>query len=377
MESAPNRMDPRGYEDVRAELTEMSLRGLVHTVLLGAIGMVGATVVVAIHYQDRVVGVIAVLLTLLAAIRVFVVLRLERSAAYRKLFLASKPRQHVFNAVLLSYFSGLAATTVWNFHLHRQPVEMLCMLGIFILCNGISGRISASPRTAKLHGVVMLCVLAVCLWNPQDIIALTAEAMLAMFAIAHCRAVQEKFDIVVEQIRIQRKLRTLSERDPLTGLLNRRGFCAALDSLCDEGVTFAILFIDLDAFKPVNDAYGHAVGDQLLHQVGERLVSIVRAKDIVARLGGDEFAVLQLPVTQRSNAETLAERITYTLGKPFHVSNHRVTVGASVGISLPSPGEVDSAHLLKRADDALYQAKQSGRGRFVYAEPEQKPVAIA
>ncbi|MDQ2839564.1 MAG: GGDEF domain-containing protein [Acidobacteriota bacterium] len=380
MEPRQNSTDYSAHGDVIAELTAMSLRGLAPTVVLGAIGMTGGAAIIAHHYRDPVIGTIAAVIGVLGIIRVGMVLRMERSAAYLQHFLGCKPLRRFFNGVLLCYFGSLAAVTWWSFHLHRQPAEMVCSIGIFIFCSGISGRIGANPRTAKLHGLVMLFVLGFCLWNPHDELSWTVEAMLTMFAFAHCHAVQEKYDIVVEQIRAQRKLRLLSERDPLTGLVNRRGFEAALEVLCNEGLKFAVLFIDLDGFKVVNDRYGHAVGDEVLRLVGERLVSIVRAKDIVARLGGDEFAILQLPITERRNAETVAERVTYVLGRPFDACQERVTIGASVGISIPLPGQTDSALLLKRADDALYQAKQTGRGRFVYAEtcaaPQEDLIAV-
>jgi diguanylate cyclase (GGDEF)-like protein len=356
--------------DVTADLTEMSMRGLAPTVLVGIVGLAGATAVLAHRYRDSRLGGLAVVMVLLGLARVAVVFKLERNAAFRNLFLARKTRRRLFELLLLLYFGTLAASTLWNFHLRRAPAEMLCSLGIFLFCIGINGRIQWNPSVSKLQGLLLLFVLAVCLWNPRDDVAITAEVLLALFAFAHCRAVQEKYDIVVEQLRDHRELRRLSEVDPLTGLVNRRGFELALDDLCRQGSLFALLAIDLDRFKPVNDLHGHAVGDELLRQVGQRLASIVRAHDIVARLGGDEFMVLQLPVTERRSAQALAERVTHALARPFDAGGIPINIGASVGIAMPSAGEADPVLLLKRADDALYTAKQAGRGRWVYAEPE-------
>ena len=356
--------------DVTSELTEMSVRGLAPTVLVGIVGLAGATAVLAHRYRDSWLGGLAVIMVLLGLLRVAVVLQLERNTGFRQRFIDRKTRRRLFELLLLLYFGTLAASTLWNFHLRRAPAEMLCSLGIFLFCIGINGRIQWNPSVSKLQGLLLLFVLAVCLWNPHDDIAITAEILLALFAFAHCRAVQEKYDIVIEQIQNQRELRRLSELDPLTGLVNRRGFELVLEHLCRQGSTFTLLAIDLDRFKPVNDRYGHAVGDELLRQVGRRLVSTVRSHDVVARLGGDEFAVLQLPFSEFTNPETLAERIIDALGRSFDVGEILIGIGASVGIAKPRPGEADPARILKRADDALYEAKQAGRGRLVYAKPE-------
>ncbi len=343
------------------------MRGLAPTVLVGIVGLAGATLVLAHRYRDAWLGALAAIMVMLGVARVAVVLQLERDASFRRLFLARKSRQRLFELLLLLYFGTLAASTLWNFHLQRAPAEMLCSLGIFLFCIGINGRIQWDPGVSKLQGLLLLFVLAVCLWNPRDDIAVTSEVLLVLFAFGHCRAVQDKYDIAIEQIRNQRELRRLSELDPLTGLVNRRGFELALGDLCREGSTFTLLAIDLDRFKPVNDLHGHATGDELLRQVSRRLVSVVRSHDIVARLGGDEFAVLQLPVSELSNAQDLAERVISVLSRPFDVGEILISIGASVGIAMPKHGEVDPAPILKRADDALYEAKQAGRGRLIYA----------
>ena len=128
-------------------------------------------------------------------------------------------------------------------------------------------------------------------------------------------------------------------------------------------------YIDLDRFKPVNDSFGHAVGDHVLRTVGARLKAVIPAKSIVARLGGDEFAVVQLGSPTMEDALALAGRIVETLSEPIPVRNAIVVIGASVGVAhAPSHGH-EAADLLRNADLALYAAKEKGRGRFeVYDE---------
>jgi diguanylate cyclase (GGDEF)-like protein len=161
-------------------------------------------------------------------------------------------------------------------------------------------------------------------------------------------------------------LRAVEEQattDQLTGLANRRRFhdrwAAALGS--SVGPT-ALLYIDLDGFKPVNDTFGHEAGDAVLVAVGERLTALMRTGDIVARLGGDEFAVI-LPWTDDAAADAVAQRILDALAEPFDTPSRPVYIGASIGvIAAASGGNPDGE--LRRADTAMYAAKASGRNRI-------------
>ena len=156
--------------------------------------------------------------------------------------------------------------------------------------------------------------------------------------------------------------------DGLTGLLNRSSLLPEIEgAVADPSRLTALLMIDLDRFKTVNDTLGHPVGDILLAKVADRLAASVRTTDKVARLGGDEFAVLQTGVEQPAGAETLAKRLVEVLGRPYVIEGHMVDIGASVGVALasdPMPGDA----LLKQADIALYRAKEGGRGRYTFFE---------
>ena len=126
----------------------------------------------------------------------------------------------------------------------------------------------------------------------------------------------------------------------------------------------AVLCLDLDRFKEVNDALGHTVGDLLLREVAARLHACTRETDTVARLGGDEFAVVQVGAPQPADAEALCRRLLEALAVPCRLDGHEVAVGASVGVALvPTDGD-DPATLLRHADIALYRAKGEGRGTF-------------
>src|SRR5262249_47130523 len=137
-----------------------------------------------------------------------------------------------------------------------------------------------------------------------------------------------------------------------------------------RGEACAVLCLDLDQFKGVNDTLGHPVGDSLLKAVTERLRRIIRQTDTVARLGGDEFAIVQSSVNHPADATALATRLLRELGPPFEVAGHQVVIGASIGIAVAPGDGSDPDMLLKSADIALYRAKSDGRNRYRYFEPE-------
>ncbi|MGZ4704262.1 MAG: diguanylate cyclase domain-containing protein [Acidimicrobiales bacterium] len=166
-------------------------------------------------------------------------------------------------------------------------------------------------------------------------------------------------------------LRQAARRDPLTGLINRSGFVEQLEAAGVGGnpPRIGVLYIDLDGFKGVNDAYGHRVGDEVLAQVGQRLTGVLRPGDVVGRLGGDEFAVLCPHLVTDEDAVAIAERVVAALEQPFLADSVQVAIGASVGIATTGPGRLDAEQLIDAADRALYRAKGEGRGRWHLLAP--------
>ena len=164
----------------------------------------------------------------------------------------------------------------------------------------------------------------------------------------------------------------MAQHDALTGLPNRLLFQSRLQeelARSRRGASFALLCLDLDAFKDVNDSFGHPVGDMLLQAVTVRLREETRETDTVARLGGDEFAIIQTGAEQPAAAIALAERLVARLAEPFDLDIHEAAIGVSIGIAmLPGDGE-DADTALKNADLALYRAKGDGRGTFRLFEP--------
>jgi diguanylate cyclase (GGDEF)-like protein len=168
------------------------------------------------------------------------------------------------------------------------------------------------------------------------------------------------------------KLDHMARHDALTDLPNRIAFhedVAAGLRRARRGQNLAVLYLDLDQFKAVNDTLGHPIGDRLLCEAAERLRATVRESDSITRLGGDEFAIAQFGVEQPRSAEMLARRLIDALSQPYDISGHQVVVGVSIGITLAGPDDLDVDQLLRRADMALYAAKREGRGTWRCFEP--------
>jgi diguanylate cyclase (GGDEF)-like protein len=165
------------------------------------------------------------------------------------------------------------------------------------------------------------------------------------------------------------RAQSLARHDPLTGLANRRHFLEELDRRIGlvgaEDNAFALMFVDLDRFKPINDVHGHAIGDQLLQVIGTRLTSCIRDDSFAARLGGDEFAVLLEGPGGRDAVAAAARRILHELSAPILVNGLKLTVGASIGIALCPDDSRDSAELLQRGDAAMLRAKED-RGAYKF-----------
>jgi diguanylate cyclase (GGDEF)-like protein len=190
--------------------------------------------------------------------------------------------------------------------------------------------------------------------------------------------------VIVEDITERRnaeaRINHLARYDALTGLPNRSYFHDELDRMIAtmrRNGPLAILFVDLDQFKQVNDTLGHPRGDELLRAVSDRLRGVMRKSDIVARFGGDEFVLLQSPAPSSGETGDLAERIVKTLSQPYQIDGHQIVIGASVGIALAPRDGVDADLLLKNADMALYHAKAGGRGGWCFFEPEMDAKAQA
>jgi len=181
------------------------------------------------------------------------------------------------------------------------------------------------------------------------------------------------FHDITELRNNEREIRYRAFHDPLTELPNRHLFSdrilTALSRQQRTSAMLALLFIDLDGFKYVNDSLGHEVGDLILQEVAKRLKIVVREQDTVARHGGDEFLVLLENVANRAQLSEVAERILHTLSQPFSSNGQDIFMSASIGVSLAPQDGVEPEFLIRNADMAMYQAKKEGRNNYQFFRP--------
>jgi len=179
------------------------------------------------------------------------------------------------------------------------------------------------------------------------------------------------FEDITEWLEAQAKISHMARHDALTSLPNRVLFHEQLEQglrQTKSGDQLAVLCLDLDHFKDINDSLGHPIGDALLKEVGRRLEATVGEQDTVARLGGDEFAVVQIGRSEEIAARSLAGRLVEVISAPYQIDDHQIVIGVSIGISLSPQDGSNPDELLKNADLALYRAKADGRGTYRFFE---------
>lgn len=186
-------------------------------------------------------------------------------------------------------------------------------------------------------------------------------------------------DITLE-VEAQARIQYLSQHDTLTGLPNRHRMNeflnGKLSALHGEAQPLVMLSLDLDHFKPINDLYGHAAGDQVLNEVSQRLRFCLSEEDLLSRQGGDEFILLLSGLTSQQEIEARCRCLLAEIHKPFHVAGQAVNIGASIGIACAPQDALQPEELLRMADIALYQSKNLGRNRWVFYSPEMSEQLI-
>ncbi|TGX56186.1 EAL domain-containing protein [Sphingomonas gei] len=272
----------------------------------------------------------------------------------------------------------------WGLVLYVQAdlVRRACIaLYIFIGAISCCYCLQSLPRAGHIVLVcgaapVTLCLLFSADWFLRGVgfnIVVVTTVILRMLRASHAGFIEvltSRADMAAEQRRAQgaeQRAHQLAYHDPLTGLPNRRALAEALDTRMAGGAPLGLLIIDLDRFKSINDVHGHPAGDQLLRDVAARLSAVVGGQGSSYRLGGDEFAVII--DAEGEGARRAAHSIVHAMRKPFAAPDLVHHIGASVGISLYPNDALDRETLMRRADIALYKAKQSGRSRLCAFEP--------
>jgi diguanylate cyclase (GGDEF)-like protein len=240
-------------------------------------------------------------------------------------------------------------------------------------------RLSQFSAPALVPALLAGCAAAMATGFHEDEIEVPAGSMLRL-GWAHRRLVRSGDNLAatlrdISEVRLhQQQLLRMTRQDVLTGLPNRQWLAdalpAALARAAGDGSMLALLFIDLDKFKHVNDSAGHQVGDELLKVVARRMQSVLRPGDHVVRLGGDEFTVMMAPLSSVDDASHAAERIGAVVSEPYALSGTQHSISASIGISIYPRDGADAEKLLNNADIAMYAAKDEGRGGHYLFQPQ-------
>jgi diguanylate cyclase (GGDEF)-like protein len=227
--------------------------------------------------------------------------------------------------------------------------------------------------TVKTPNFVMLNIdVAVNNWDTQifkkTIIPILFSLIFLGILLGFIYQSRRKEQLLAQLFNSTSELTDLANNDALTGLPNRRlletRMTQALKEAGRSQQMLAVLFLDLDYFKVINDEYGHAIGDQLLKMVAERLTTLLRAEDTVARIGGDEFVILLTRLKDEDQVFVTADKVVGVLAQPFEIAGKVMQVGVSIGISMYPEHHDDPAYLIKHADDAMYVAKRHGRNCY-------------
>ncbi|MBW8754164.1 MAG: GGDEF domain-containing protein [Sphingomonadales bacterium] len=268
----------------------------------------------------------------------------------------------------LVHFAFAFALGMFSRRVLQLPLPELHMLIVCIVMGYAAGMASGVSLRPTISVTNMVLVTAPVIWaallGPS--IAYWATALLiSAFLVCGAFFVRARHARAAENIARQLAFSTLALHDGLTSLPNR----LALREWFDEHVTYAkspgviaVHFLDLDGFKPVNDRFGHSVGDALLVAVGMRIARTIRSTDTAARLGGDEFAILQCGIADPEDATLLAERLAAAIARPFSIESHTIEISTCVGYVVAEHGAEDLECLLSLADEALYACKRSGGG---------------
>ncbi|NDV87391.1 diguanylate cyclase [Aurantimonas aggregata] len=252
--------------------------------------------------------------------------------------------------------------------------------GGFMIANayGLVMYVAVRPAVAMTQvSLTLLPVTLVCLASGRfDLTVLGLNMVLAIIALMI--NLRRQYLTIREMLESRRSLERFATTDPLTGLMNRNSLLRQIDDP-DRRVagSRALLFIDLDRFKPVNDEHGHQAGDELLAQLAVRLRRCIGERDLLARFGGDEFVIICESRTAEAltGAEALANSIRESLAEPFHLANASVMIGASIGIARIPAGRVDIDGLIGEADDAMYAAKRARREADIPATRDRQELA--
>lgn len=354
--------------DVPAEIRVALIGGLYGTLPIfagGVINTVAVSLLIALRIPTLPFILWCVFETLCCAVRLAVLLVAQRRAARQQ-----PTPTDLYLLLGIAWAGGVGFGTFISLTSGDWVAATLACLSAAAMVGGICFRNFGAPRMAGLMIFLTLgpcCFAAPFLGEPMMLIVFM---QIPFYLYSMSRAGYRLNAMLVSTMRAEREHEFQASHDMLTGLSNRVGLTKALDASFArpaDGQQLAVIYLDLDGFKAVNDTHGHMAGDRLLQLVSERLRRLVRSGDLAARIGGDEFIVLSEQVGV-GKLQGFGERLIRDISLPYELDNrYSVSIGASVGIALSPEHGTDMDTLMNAADAALYQAKSTGKSRCIIA----------
>ncbi|MEP7130354.1 MAG: GGDEF domain-containing protein [Sphingomicrobium sp.] len=298
----------------------------------------------------------------MAILRIVIVVRLRARIEELGLDLnTGRAAERIYAAMYLTFAATIGLFGALGLLLCSVEYHMVVAALIVGYGAGVAASISLRPRIGVPAIALGVTPAILCALGLADAAHLLLAAVLTALLLGGIHSMLARYRDTVEMIEMRQLLGSLARRDPLTGLANRFVLTEALAKAAADGATDGIVlhYIDLDRFKPVNDDYGHLIGDHLLQAVAGRLQQLVRSGDIAVRLGGDEFAVLQTQSAHPNDADVLARRMVSATAEPFSIDGRDISIGASIGSASGRVHGADLAALLAAADIELYKVKKS------------------
>ncbi len=344
------------------------------------IAFVGVAAVALRETPDSLLAILAVAGGIASVVRLGTVLFHAREARRERLDLVRAnvlerrfAISYLVFAAVLGMF-GARAFVVASAGAHMLVIVLLCGYGA-----GVASGIALRPKiavAAMLIGVGPTILVTAAMGNSTYV---AAGGLLAIFLVGGFQSLLQRYRNTAADITLRRTFTALARSDDLTGLANRLSLREAFDQLiaqCDRGEMVVVHCLDLDRFKPVNDHYGHPVGDALLRAVSERLNGVLRRGDVAARMGGDEFVILQSGARHEGEAEMLARRIVRAVAQPYLTDGRQISIGTSVGYAFHPEHGANLDSLIARADEALCEVKRKGGGIAAYGEEEPTVLSL-
>lgn len=365
---------------IRLELLGCLLSSLPQAVSISATTMIGA-IALALRSGAMVDLCLAIAIAAIGVVRVIVLLMYRRRSNVAATLASIRPWYRWHAGGLVAQAAALGLQSLHAFTNGDTPAALLALGFVLAFCAGACARLSVVPWVPIATSLLMLVpTIYGALMSPELPIKLAGVFLIAFIPVI-AEATLYLHRLVVDRLLAVQEASHRASHDGLTNLANRAMFHQQLALACERTTTtgedFAVLYLDLDGFKGINDKMGHAAGDQVLIEIAERLRLSIGSDDLACRIGGDEFAILVRTDPDGAAVTGLADHLATTIAGPIRLQNGPITVGVSIGVAYSSTHAGTPSDILNAADQAMYAAKDDSGARWRVASAGRRYAHVA